>query len=99
MKIFGFFLFWFYLLLMAPSKCSETFDGALEVEQFYSKHRNSDDFREEQAKKQLKREHPVNYNHSGSDFIDVNNMMKKIDAGDVEEHHKLFCSVLFQKIL
>lgn len=83
MIIFLNFLFWFYVLLISVSKCSESYDEALEAEKFYSKHRNSDDFREEQAKKQLRREHPVNYNQSNnSDLIDANNIMSKINAGD-----------------
>lgn len=69
----------------------------MEIELFYSKHRNSDEFREEQAEKQLKREHPVN--HINSDMIDVNEMVKKIDAGDAKQHLKYFCSLIIENVL
>lgn len=36
-----------------------TFEEALEYEKMYSKHRNSDSFREEQAAKRARRENPV----------------------------------------
>lgn len=46
----------------------------------YSKHRNSDSFREEQARKKLKREHPVNESEKiKSTLIDLSSLVSKID--------------------
>lgn len=45
----------------------------------YAQHRNSDSFREEQARKKIRREHPVNANISDSDLIDVNALISSID--------------------
>lgn len=56
---------------------SETFEEALKAEKMYSKHRDSNSFREEEASKKLKREHPINSNLS--DLIDVNALAAKID--------------------
>lgn len=59
---------------------SATFEEALEIEQRYSKHRDSDSFREAKAQKQLKREHPVNQNENiKSMLIDVSSLVSKID--------------------
>lgn len=43
----------------------------------YSKHRNSDSFRQEEAAKKLKRAHPVNMNFT--ELIDVNEIVRQID--------------------
>lgn len=50
------------------------------MEKRYSKHRNSSSFREEQERKKMKRDHPVNYNANDSNLIDVTSMIKKTDA-------------------
>lgn len=57
-----------------------TFEEALELEQRYSKHRDSNSFHEAQARKLLKRLHPVNENEKiNQNLIDVNSLVKKID--------------------
>lgn len=57
-----------------------TFEEALELEQRYSKHRNSTSFREAEAQKELKRLHPVNENEKiKSGLIDMNSMVSRID--------------------
>lgn len=46
----------------------------------YSKHRDSNSFREHQEQKLLKRKHPVNHaDNSQLDLIDVNEMVRRID--------------------
>lgn len=62
-------------------KYLENFEEALDVEQMYSKHRDSNSFREHQEQKKLQRQHPVNYaDNSYTDLIDVNDMIKSIDG-------------------
>lgn len=57
-----------------------TFEEALEIEQRYSRHRNSNSFREAQAQKQQRREHPVNENENlKSMLIDASSLVSKID--------------------
>lgn len=56
-----------------------TFDEAIELEQRYSVHNDSNSFRKAQAQKQLKREHPVNENLD-LDLINVNSMVSEIDS-------------------
>lgn len=72
-----------YLFVLLPKRRVfnhiETFEEALAVEKMYSAHRDSNEFREELARKKLKRDHPVNMNLSNSGLIDVNYMVKKID--------------------
>lgn len=85
---------------MALSKCTETYSEALDAERFYSKHRNSDEFRQLQAKKQLKREHPVNsFDSDDADFIDVNDMINKIDTGDVKNTTNYSVLYIIQNVL
>lgn len=48
----------------------------------YSKHRNSDSFREEENRKKMKRDHPVNETVLKSTLIDVNDMVKNINANN-----------------
>lgn len=45
----------------------------------YAKHRNSGSFLEEEARKKMKRDHPVNANLSNSDLIDANYMIDEIN--------------------
>lgn len=57
-----------------------TFEEALELEKMYSNHRNSDSFREEIARKKLKRDHPVNENRDLFEPLDVNDIINEIDS-------------------
>lgn len=62
-----------------------SFEEALELEQRYAIHRNSDSFREEEARKKQKRDHPVTYNEKiDKNLIDVASLVNKIDQGNSE---------------
>lgn len=60
----------------------ETFKEAEQVERMYTKHRDSNSFREhqieEQKQKKYKRDHPVNANIT--DLIDMNGLINEIDT-------------------
>lgn len=69
-----------YLLTFSQQYCFlESYEEAKELEKQYSKHRDSNSFREAQLVKQNKRDHPVNSNESCSNLIDVTCMLSKID--------------------
>lgn len=75
-----------------------TFEEALEYEKLYSKHRDSNSFRESQERKTMKRQHPVNNadRSSSSDLIDVTELIRKIDsdAGNSLTEPKVFSNCL-----
>lgn len=64
----------------ACMKYLETFKEAIKLEKRYTKHRNSRSFHEYQERQKLKRKHPVNYDQSQLDLIDVKDMVKKING-------------------
>lgn len=67
----------FHLLNKGTFSHLESFDDALEVEEMYSNHRNSDSFRKHQKSTTSKRPRPENYVDK-SDLIDVNDMVESI---------------------
>lgn len=72
----------------------------LDEERFYSKHRNSGSFREEQERKEQKRKHPVNANQSGLDLINVNDLVGEIKnrIGKARNRKVFLLTLKYQKL-
>lgn len=65
-----------------------TFDEALKLEKMYSSYNDSNSFRAAEAKKQLKRAHPINENSNfKSGLIDLNSMISEIDSSVGQGNH------------